>query len=91
MDIQNFSQLGIDLATLAILLLVVKYFIRALTKKDQYLKEIVGGFQKNVEGFNTTVNNHIEHETQQAQKQTEALNNLARTISALAIRSENKK
>jgi len=76
MDIQTFSQLGMGMATLLILWFVVKYFIEALTKKDNYIKEIV-------KDFNITINNHIIHETEQAKKNTVALKSLTRAITSL--------
>lgn len=76
MDIATFSQLGIGLATLVILWIVVRYFIEALTKKDAYIQEIV-------KSFNTTINNHIDHQTKAADKNTKALNSLVKAISGL--------
>jgi len=76
MDFAAISQLGIGVATLAILWLVVKYFIEALTKKDEYIQRVV-------EAFNTTINNHIDHSTQSQDKQTKALNQLTKAITVL--------
>lgn len=70
-EVQTFSQLGIGIATLAILYLVVKYFIEAMNKKDVYIQELVSNFNK-------TMNNHIVHETAQAKKQTKALDNFTK-------------
>ena len=85
MDINAFSQLGIGIATLAILWLVVKYFIEALTKKDDYI-------QKVVDSFNLTINNHINHATKSQDSQTRALNKLTKAITELMkeIKNENK-
>ncbi len=84
MDLPAFSQLGIGLATLAILWFVVKYFIQALEKKDTYIEKVVGD-------FNTTMNNHIAHETQawesakkSQDKTTLALGKLTKAIVQLA-------
>ena len=73
MDIQTFSQLGVGLATLAILWLVVKYFIDAITKKDDYIAKIVGD-------FNLTINNHMKHETQAFSNLAKAIDHLTRKI-----------
>lgn len=72
MDIASFSQLGIGVATLAILWFVVKYFIEALTKKDDYISKII-------EDFNAAINNHMKHET-------DAFNNLVKVIDKLTKR-----
>lgn len=82
MDIATFSQLGIGLATLVILWLVVKYFIEAITKKDAYIQQIV-------KEFNTTINNHIDHQTQAANETRRALEALTKAINRLS--SEQKK
>lgn len=76
MDIAAFSQLGIGVATLVILWVVVRYFIEALTKKDEYIKDVV-------KEFNTTVNNHLSHTTEAYRKQTAALNRLTKALGEL--------
>lgn len=87
MDAQIFSQLGIGLATLSILLIVVKYFITSQTKKDEYIKEIVEKSFDQSAKFNETMNNHILHETEQSAIQTKALDKLVRAIESLVTRS----
>lgn len=77
MDIAAFSQLGIGAATLVILWLVVRYFIEAITKKDEYIQRIVSD-------FNVTINNHIDHSTMAATETTKALNSLTKAISKLS-------
>ena len=83
MDIAAFSQLGIGVATLVILWIVVRYFIEALTKKDDYISEIV-------KEFNITINNHINHSTQAADRTTKALTALTRAISKLTKDLDNR-
>lgn len=73
MDISAFSQLGIGLATLLILWFVVKYFIEALTKKDEYIAKIVGD-------FTVTITNHIVHETKAQNNTAKALEGLTKAI-----------
>jgi hypothetical protein len=76
MDISTFSQLGIGLSTLVILWIVVKYFIEALTKKDDYIQTIV-------KEFNVTINNHIDHSTQAQKEMTRTLESLVKAIDRL--------
>jgi hypothetical protein len=81
MDVASFSQLGIGVATLVILWIVVKYFIEALTKKDDYIQVIV-------QNFNTTINNHIDHQTQQSAEMTRTIEALTRAINRLTSNSK---
>ena len=87
MDIAQLSQLGIGVATLGILLLVVRYFISALTKKDADIKELTdkhyGQVKDITEKYSVTVNNHIEHETTSRIQETKALTKLTSVISIL--------
>ncbi len=77
------TELGFGLSALALIWIVVKYFIGAITAKDEYIKDIIKSFQTNVDSFNTTINKHIDHQTAQAKKETAALNNLTRAINLL--------
>lgn len=77
MDIATFSQLGIGLATLLILWIVVRYFIEALTKKDAYIEKVV-------DQFNTTINNHIDHQTKAADETNEALHSLTKAVDKMS-------
>jgi hypothetical protein len=76
MDVSLFSQLGIGLSTLVILWFVVKYFIEAMTKKDEYIIKLV-------EQFNTTINNHIQHQTAATEANADALKELTKAIANL--------
>lgn len=88
MDVSAFSQLGIGIATLAILWLVVKYFIEALSKKDDYIQKIV-------DNFSLTMNNHIDHETKAWESakssQDKTVTALTKLIKAICQLSEQKK
>jgi hypothetical protein len=53
---QDLPQLGIAGATLGILLLVVRFFIQAIDKKDAYIQDITNKFSE-------TVNTHLAHES----------------------------
>ena len=70
MNIGEFSQLGIGLATLLILWFVVRYFIEAINRKDSYIMELV-------KSFNDTINNHMK-------KETESFDALTRTIKKIS-------
>jgi hypothetical protein len=63
---QEFTQLGIAGATLAILLVVVRFFIQTLDKKDAYIQDIT---QK----FSDTVNTHLANENIAREREMEAL------------------
>lgn len=77
----NWTELGVAMATLAILFFVVKYFCKALSDKD-------ASMNKMVESFSTTINNHIVHEIAQREKETTAINRLNETIEKLIIKIE---
>ena len=75
MDIGAFSQLGIGIATLVILWFVVRYFIDALTRKDEYIKEVTRDFTQ-------TINNHMKHETDAFTSLAKAIEKLTKKIDA---------
>ena len=76
---EAWTQLGIAGLTLAILFFVVRYFVAAITAKDKQIIEMV-------KGFNSTVSNHMEH-------QTKAFTLLSRAIKTLSeeLRNGRKK
>jgi hypothetical protein len=78
---ETVSQLGIGLATLFILWFVVKYFVKAIEKKDTQIQEMLKCWHK-------VVTNHIDHQTKAASKQTNALDALTNAINALIIKLE---
>ena len=63
-DIPNLTELGFGLGSLALIWVVVRYFIDTVNKKDTQISTMV-------DAFNKTVSNHMKHETK-------AFNNLAR-------------
>ena len=65
----DWTQLGIAGATLIILFFVIRYFISAMTKKDDQIIKMITD-------FNTTVSNHMDH-------QTDAFNALSNAIALL--------
>jgi len=71
---QDFTQLGIAGATLLILLIVVRYFIQAIEKKDTYIQQIT-------EKFSETVNSHLTRENEMMVKATDVLNHHTEVLS----------
>jgi len=80
----DFTELGFGLGSLALIWVVVRYFIDTVNKKDTQISTMV-------ESFNKTINNHIVHETAQSKKETASLNKLASAIIALTKKIEDKK
>ena len=76
MDPAEFTQLGVAGAALLLVGMALKYFTQALDKKDTYIREIT-------EAFNRTIENHIDHETEQRKKETAVLTDLAKAIGDL--------
>jgi len=70
---QEFTQLGIAGLTLFILFFVVKYFVKAISDKDQQIKEMITQ-------FNVTINNHISHSSQAFGELTDAIKELTKEI-----------
>ena len=84
MDIATFSQLGIGLATLFILWIVVRYFIEALSKKEEASLKTTKMFNQTILRFNKTINNHIVHQTAAAHEQKEAMEALTTAIKEMS-------
>lgn len=76
MNTPDFTELGFGLGALALIWVVVRYFIDTVNKKDTQIATMV-------EGFNKTINNHIAHETAQAKRQTAVLSKLDKSINCL--------
>ncbi len=58
---ETLTNLGVAGATLAILFFIVKFFVSAITKKDDYITAITKNFTRVVE-------NHIQHSTKALEK-----------------------
>lgn len=82
MDIAELTNLSIAGFTLLILFFIVKYFVAAMTLKDQQIKEMT-------ESFSKTINNHIVHEQDAYEAQTKALRSL--TVAIKNLSNNNKK
>jgi len=84
MDFFQLTQAGIGFATLGILLLVVKYFISALQKKDKYIQDLTEDYYKKVDGivdkYYTTVNDYIKEGEQSRQEHIKVLQELTLII-----------
>lgn len=69
----DFTQLGIAGLTLAILFFVVRYFVAAMTKKDDYIQKITTD-------FTLVINNHIDHNTRSLTKFGNSIDKLTKAI-----------
>jgi hypothetical protein len=78
-NIQNWTELGVAMATLVILFFVVKWFCQSLDRKDAAMNKIIGD-------FNVTMTNHITHEISQREKETNAIDKLSEVIERLLIK-----
>ena len=69
----DWTQLGIAGATLIILFFVIRYFISAMTKKDDQIIKMITD-------FNTIVSNHMDHQTEAFNALSSAIKNLTKEI-----------
>jgi len=80
--VEIIAQLGIAGALLAVFYklgeTVLKNFIKKIDEKDREISSMVSN-------FNTTMNNHIDHETKSREKEMEVLNKLCCAIERLSI------
>ena len=83
-NLEIFSNLGLAGAALAIIFFIVRYFVKAMTKKDDFIINQTKEFTKLTGRFDTTVRNHISHSTK-------ALNKLATAVEHLAENDKKKK
>jgi len=82
-DINLFANLGIGGVTLFIIWTVVKYFMAAIDKKDEYLKTLIDDFQTHVEMCNTNFIKSSSLVSESSLKQAEAINLLIRRVTDL--------
>ena len=84
MNFIELSQMGIGFATLGILLLVVKYFISAIQKKDEYIQKLTEDYYEKVDAivskYYTTVNDYIKEGEQSRQEHIKVLQELTLII-----------
>lgn len=66
----------IILGLVALITIVVKYFIRAIEKKDNQIMELI-------DRFSATVTNHIIASNQQRKENTDVMGKMVETIQAL--------
>ena len=76
----DLTQLGISGLTLGILFVIVRYFISALTKKDEQITQIV-------KEFSVTISNHMEHQTKSFEKQAHAFSEVVIAIQEIMSRT----
>jgi len=88
-NIGQFTELGLGIATLVILFVVVRYFIKAISKKDDQILNVLDKFHKISESFNETVSNHISHHTDQAEKQIVVMKELSDGVKELTKEIKN--
>lgn len=74
------TQFGIAGLTLAILFFIVRYFVAALTKKDDQILKKDDQILEMTKMFNTTVNNHMSYSNQVLKDLTGAIQKLTTTI-----------
>ncbi len=70
------SYLTIVGGLIALISLVVRYFIKAVEKKDAQIMDLI-------ETFSTTVTNHIVASNQQRKENTEVMSKMVETIQSL--------
>jgi len=81
MTMPDLTELGFGLGSLALIWVVVRYFISTVDKKDTQIATMV-------EKFNETINNHIDHQTKQAKRNNTTLRKLDRSIVLLLKKLE---
>jgi len=83
-DLSNpFVNLGMAGATLAIIWFMVKYFMKKLDEKDEYIKGLIKDFQDHVEICNANFMKFGDHFSKIADKQTKAIENLIKKVASL--------
>jgi len=103
MNLELLKNISAEVIALFIVILVVKYFIKAMTKKDEDIKALTTSHQKKIEEltqnfvnsingitekYSTTVNNHIHHDAEAREKEGKILFNLTKVIKDLAGKVE---
>lgn len=68
-DITQFAELPTSLALIALVFLVVRYFIASTEKKDQRITQLVDSTLQ-------TVRNHMKHSTRALNKNTKTLDEI---------------
>jgi hypothetical protein len=79
----DISQLGVSGLCLAILFFIVRYFVSTIREKDLQIAKMIMD-------FNCTINNHIQHATEQIKFQNVAFQKLATAIEELTIEMKKK-
>ena len=70
---EQFINYGLAGATLFILFFIVKYFVAAMTKKDDTLAQQFKAMTEMSEDFNKTISNHMAHEQKAFDELTKAI------------------
>lgn len=89
---QYFLNLGLPGVMLGIFILVTKFFIKTIERKDDYLKEIINRCSQRVEQVTTqyseTVNDHMRRHSAIMEKQNDNLNHLIKVVTKLEEKIE---
>ena len=79
-DINLFTNLGVAGITLFIIYVMLQYFTRTLTKKDDYIKELIIQFQGHVEMCNTNFLLSSTRLSKSSERQTKTLDKLVKML-----------
>ena len=80
---EQITQLGISGFTLFILLIIVRYFVKAMDTKDERIKEMT-------DQFRLVMENHIDHETKRWEETTRILCELLQAVKNLNGKHKNR-
>ena len=83
-DLELFSNLGLASASLFIIYFIVRHFITATNKKDDFIIESTKEFTKQTASFDNTIRNHVSHSTK-------AINRLSLAVEHLAGKGKEKR
>ena len=82
-DLNILTNLGIGSASLVIIWMMLKYFMKSLDKKDVEIKELITSFQGHVEICNTNFLKYSDHFSKVSGKQIQAMNKLTGSVNIL--------
>lgn len=79
-DINLFTNLGIAGVALFIIYMMLQYFMKTLSGKDEYIKQIILDFQKHIEVCNTNFMNTNITTNEFMKAQTDSMNKLIKIL-----------
>lgn len=86
MEQNLFTNLGVSGASLFIIWMIIRYFMQALDKKDEYIKNLIELFQSHVELCNKNFIESSKMVTKSSDKQTQAIQLLLEKIGKRPLR-----